>query len=222
MSRDIRRLNNSTEQSQSFSTGAPATTLQEGGTFVSIENGNLAVYRKHKGIEFKNYMTRGGNQLIDKKLTASELEYTRKFIDYRYFVHNFTDDIGTAEHYIPWAGTGEQTSMNVSTSGFLAPFNMTMQKIIIRPETLTNINALYTIKLYKQEDGSTSVVNVATASTTGRQTSDTSFTLSLPDFDNLPFVASGTKCGLSITASLDPTGAEDWYITSVWRVEVTT
>tara|TARA_R100001443_G_scaffold58514_1_gene69067 strand:+ start:6251 stop:6919 length:669 start_codon:yes stop_codon:yes gene_type:complete len=222
MSRDIRRLNNSTEQSQSFSTGAPATTLQEGGTFVSIENGNLAVYRKHKGIEFKNYMTRGGNQLIDKKLTASELEYTRKFIDYRHFVHNFTDDIGTSEHYIPWAGTGEQASMNVSTTGFLAPFNMSMQKIIIRPETITDVDALYTIKLYKQENGSTSVVNVASASTTSRQASNTSFELSLADFDNLPSIVSGTKCGISITANVDPTGAEDWYITSVWRVEVTT
>tara|TARA_R100000008_G_scaffold44970_1_gene26264 strand:- start:237 stop:905 length:669 start_codon:yes stop_codon:yes gene_type:complete len=221
MSRDIRRLNNSTENSQSFSSGSPASSLQDGGTFVSIENGNLAVYRKHKGIEFKNYMTRRGNQIIDKKLTTSELEYTKKFIDYRYFVHNFTVDIGTTEYYIPWAGTGEQTSMNHSTSAFLAPFNMSMQKITIRPETITDVDALYTIKLYKQEDNSTSVVEVASATTVGRQASNTAFSFSHTDFDNLPSIASGTKCGLSITANLDPTGTEDWYITSVWRVEVT-
>ena len=69
MPRDIRRLVNSTEQPQTFNIGSPSS-LQEGGTFVTIENGNLAVYRKHKGINWKNYMSRNGNQIIDNKLKA--------------------------------------------------------------------------------------------------------------------------------------------------------
>ena len=167
MSRDIRRLNNSTEGSQSFSTGAPSSSLQEGGTFVSIENGNLAVYRKHKGIEFKNYMTRQGNQVIDRKLTTSELEYTKKFIDYRYFKHNMTDDIGTSEVFLPWQGTGEQSDMNNATTAFLVPFKMSLEKIMFRYETLSSTTAnirfkiSYSYEISYKELIATKVIDVA-------------------------------------------------------------
>ena len=220
MSRDIRRLNNSTERMQSFSIGAPSSSLQEGGTFVSIENGNLAVYRKHKGIEFKSYMSRKGDQIVDKKLTAGELEYKNRFIDYRYFMHNFTDDINASEVYIPWQGTGEQSSMNVSTTAFLVPFNMTLQKIIIRPEALSNTSA--DIRVYiKKQDNDETADNICVADYTTTLVAHTAFTLTKENFDSLPFVEAGDKCAISMTASTDPSGEIDWYVTSVWRVEVT-
>tara|TARA_X000001388_G_scaffold48118_1_gene34468 strand:- start:418 stop:972 length:555 start_codon:yes stop_codon:yes gene_type:complete len=68
MSRNIRRLINSVEQPQTFSDGAPASSLQEGGTLVSLDNGKLAVRRKHKGVVFKSTMSRDGNQVVDKNL----------------------------------------------------------------------------------------------------------------------------------------------------------
>ena len=220
MSRDIRRFNNSTEGSQSFSTGAPSSSLQEGGTFVSIENGNLAVYRKHKGIEFKNYMTRQGNQVIDRKLTTSELEYTKKFIDYRYFKHNMTDDIGTSEVFLPWQGTGEQSDMNNATTAFLVPFKMSLEKIMFRCETLSSTTANIRFKIYKQDNDTTSD-ELALATYEDDIASSTTFTLKKTDFSALPVVDTGMKCGISITANADPSGDTDWWITSVWRVEVT-
>jgi len=68
VSRDIRRLINSVEQPQTFSDGAPASSLQEGGTLVSLDNGKLVVRRKHKGVVFKSTMSRDGNQVVDKNL----------------------------------------------------------------------------------------------------------------------------------------------------------
>ena len=122
MSRNIRRLINSVEQPQTFSDGAPASSLQEGGTLVSLDKGRLAVRRKHKGIVFKSTMSRDGNEIIDKKLTTNELEYKRKFVDYRTFIHNFDDDLPASKIYMPWQGTGEQST---SSADVVATYNYT-------------------------------------------------------------------------------------------------
>ena len=42
------------------------------------------------------------------------------------------------------------------------------------------------------------------------------------DFDNDPVIEAGKLCGLSIQVDTDIVGSNhDWYITSVWKVEVT-
>ncbi|HCI70129.1 MAG TPA: hypothetical protein DHV30_05870, partial [Balneola sp.] len=65
---------------------------------------------------------------------------------------------------------------------------------------------------------------VATAvydvSSSGAIASDTNFELNKSDFDNAPTVDAGKLCGLSIQASSDVMGNQDFYISSVWRVEV--
>ena len=123
---------NSVETPQSFTDGTPASSLQEGGTFVSLDNGRLAVRRKHKGIVFKTLMSRDGNEIVDKKLSANELEYKRKFIDYRVFNHNFTDDLDATKIYLPWSGPTENSTMLEPRNGFLTPFKMICQKLIFR------------------------------------------------------------------------------------------
>ena len=45
-------------------------------------------------------------------------------------------------------------------------------------------------------------------------------TINKSDWNNTPTVEAGDKVGLSIQASTDASGSIDWYITSVWQVEV--
>ena len=221
MSRDTRRLMNSVEPPQSFSDGAPASSLQEGGTMVSLDKGKLSIRRKHKGIVFKSYMSRDGNEFVDKKLTTSELEYKRKFVDYRVFIHNFNVDIATNKYYLPWGDSFEQTSMDKQSTGFITPFKMTLHKIIIRPDNVT-ASADVTIRVEKEDEGDNTEDVIATAiydvSEAGAIQDDTNFELKKSDFDNDPTIESGKLAGLSIQAASDIVGsAHSWFVTSVWK-----
>ncbi len=220
--RNLRRLINLTEQPQSFNNGSPATNLQEGSSFVTLENGRLAVYRKHKGLKWKSYMSSDGNEYVDKKLTTHSLEYTNTFIDYRIYKHNFSDNIGTTEHFIPWQGTGEQTGMNDATSALLVPFKMTCHKILFRPESFDTPTANFTFKIKRQDSGDATVDEVASFTYTDTFADNTTIEVKQSDFNNTPVVDAGAKASISIQASANPHGSsKDYYITSVWRTEVT-
>ena len=166
-------------------------------------------------------MSHDGNQIVDKTLTTNTLKYTNKFIDYRFIVHNFQDDIGTTKHYVPWFNNSlEDTDMNHSSRSFLAPYNMTLHKLIMRPETLSDATANFTFGLDKQDDGDTTVDSVATVTYSTTLASNTMITINQSDWNNNPKIEAGDKVGLSIDSSADSSGSIDWYITSVWRVEV--
>lgn len=221
MIRNLRRLANFTEQPQSFNEGGHSS-LQEGGSFITIENGRLAIYKKHKGLKWKSYMSSDGNEYVDKKLTTNTLEYTNKFIDYRIYKHNFSDNIGTTEHFIPWQGTGEQTGMNDATSTLLVPFKMTCHKILFRPESFDTPTANFTFKIKKQDSGDATVDEVASFTYTDTFADNTTIEVKQSDFNNTPVVDAGAKASISIQASANPHGSsKDYYITSVWRTEVT-
>ena len=124
MSRDIRRLINFTEQPQTFTNGNPASSLQEGGVSVSLDNGRLAVLRKYKGLVFKSFMTSDGNQYVDRNLRVSgeirgnELEYTN---------HN-VESPGTDKVYLGVNGKAKSTSIDHTTT-WIAPYNGVLKKI---------------------------------------------------------------------------------------------
>jgi len=219
--RNLRRLINLTEQPQSFNDGSPATNLQEGSSFITLENGRLAIYRKHKGLKWKSYMSSDGNQYVDKKLTTNSLEYTNTFIDYRIYKHNFSDNIGTTEHFIPWQATGEQTSMDEATSTLLVPFKMTCHKILFRPEVFTTPTADFTFKIKRQDSGDATVDEVASFTYTDTFADNTTIEIKQSDFNNTPFVDVGAKASISIQANVDPhNSSKSFYITSVWRTEI--
>jgi len=219
--RNLRRLINLTEQPQSFNDGSPATNLQEGSSFITLENGRLAIYRKHKGLKWKSYMSSNGNQYVDKKLTTNSLEYTNTFIDYRIYKHNFSDNIGTTEHFIPWQATGEQTSMDEATSTLLVPFKMTCHKILFRPEVFTTPTADFTFKIKRQDSGDATVDEVASFTYTDTFADNTTIEIKQSDFNNTPFVDVGAKASISIQANVDPhNSSKSFYITSVWRTEI--
>ena len=44
----------------------------------------------------------------------------------------FQDDLGTSKHYLPLKGYFEQSSVGQEPAGMIAPFNMKLQKIVLR------------------------------------------------------------------------------------------
>jgi hypothetical protein len=144
-------------------------------------------------------------------------------IRYRFICHNFQDDIIDAKHYIPWFNNSiEDTDMNHSSRSFLAPYKMTLYKLYMRPETLSSGTATenFAFGLDKQDDGDTTVDSVATFTYEPTLSSDTMITINKSDWNNTPTVEAGDKIALSIQASADSSGTIDWFITSVWQVEV--
>tara|TARA_R100000458_G_C8256605_1_gene232653 strand:+ start:850 stop:1524 length:675 start_codon:yes stop_codon:yes gene_type:complete len=220
--RDIRRLNNTKQSSVEFN-GKPSINNMLDGQ-IAIEkksNSQLALYRKKFGKLFKVYMTSDGNQIVDKTLTTNSLKYTNKFVDYRVFIHNYSKNTDGNETYLPWNGTGDQTNMDNATSGFLAPFNMTCHKILFRAEPLDNMTYDLRFRVYKQ-DNDQSADEVANYSYTDTLSNDTAITINRTDFNNNPKVEAGDKVGLSVQFSTDPgNDTVDFYVTSVWKVEIT-
>ena len=192
------------------------------------KNGSLSRYRKEKGLLWRSDMNHNGNQSIDNdldvgnKIKTGILEYRNKFIDHRIFIHNFSDNIGTNLTFLPWQGTGEQANMNNATSAFLTPYTMTCHKILFRPESLAGAtSADISFTIHRQDDGDTSTDTVARFTHTPELVSNTLLTVNESDFNNPPTVEAGAKVGMSIAATIDPAGGTiDYYITSVWRVEV--
>ena len=220
--RIIRRINNTKQSSVEFN-GKPSVGSMLDGQ-IAIEkksNSQLALYRKKFGKLFKVYMTSDGNQIVDKTLTANALKYTDKFTDYRVFIHNYSKNTDGNETYLPWNGTGEQTSMDNSTSGFLVPFNMTCHKILFRAEPLDNMTYDLTFKIYKQDNDQTAD-EVANYTYTDTLSNDTAITINRTDFNNNPRVEAGDKVGISVDFATDPgNDTVEFYVTSVWKVEIT-
>ena len=189
--------------------------------FAQEANKQLALYKKNKGMLHKVNLSSDGNQYVEKTLTAEELKFTKRFTDYRIIVHNFSRDIGTTKIYVPWFNNSlEATDMNSSSRSFLVPYNMTLHKLIMRPETLSDGTANFTFGLDKQDDGDTTVDSVATVTYSATLSSNTMITINREDWNNNPVIEAGDKVGLSITASATSSGTIDWYITSVWAVEI--
>jgi hypothetical protein len=186
-------------------------------------NGMLDRYRKQNGRLWSSNMTNNGNMLVDKKLTVGALEYKNSFVHYKTFIHNFEEDIRAGKYYIPFAGTGEQASMDLSTSGFITPYTMTLKKIMLRCDHL-NASDDIVIRVEKQDDDATEDV-VATAtydvSEAGAVSNYNNFELHTSDFDNSPTIVAGKKVGISIQANSDITDSTaHFWITSVWKTYI--
>ena len=220
--RDIRKIMNSTAPSLNTD-GSVSRSIPEGSTnFVLSSNRQLAMFKKHKGRLWKTYLSKDGNQYVDKTLRTNTLEYTHKFIDYRTFAHNFEGATTTIKRYAPWWGTAEATSMDDHRSGYVVPFDMTCYRVILQCSSIANANSDLTIRVEKIDSGDADEETIATAvySTDGIA-NYTNFQVNQSDFDNTPKLITGVTAGLSIqSSSPNLANTADWKITSVWRVEV--
>jgi len=151
------------------------------------------------------------------------LEYTTSFIDYRMFSHNFTDDLPGTKIYIPWQGTGEQTSVPESRASFLAPFDMTCHKIMIKiPEIATAAtDIVFTIE--KTAEGDLAPSTVCTFDFTDSFVDDSVVTINRSDWNADPTVPAKSIIYIGMNPdNANITDAErEFIITSVWKTIVT-
>jgi len=186
------------------------------------KNSSPSLNLKKNNLLYKVYLTPNGNRFVDKKLTTNSLEYTNTFIDYRIYNHNFADNIATTEHFLPWQGTKEGADMDLAEDAFLVPFRMTCHKILFRPESFATPTADFTFKIKRQDSGDATVDEVASFTYTDTFADNTTIEVKQSDFNNTPVVGVGAKASISIQASVNPHGSsKDYYITSVWRTEIT-
>ena len=224
ITRNLRRLSNTKQSSIEFE-GKPSLSNMVDGQ-VAIEkksNSQVALYKKKFGKLWKSYMSSNGNQYVDRTLTTNTLQYTNKFIDYRAFKHSFTDDLPATEVYIPWQGTGEQTTLLSATSGFLAPHKMTCHKLIVRTPAIDAVAIDIIFGIRKIDNGETTIDSVCTYDATSNWVSNTNFTINQSDWTAPPTIEAGELAGISITADDTDivTSEKHFHITSVWRTEVT-
>ena len=224
--RALRKLINTKQSSIEFD-GIPSVNGMADGQ-VAIEkksNSQLALYRKKYGKLWKMYMSSDGDQYVDRRLKTNTLEYTHRFIDYRTFIHNWKINFGTSEVFLPWAGTGDQTSMYFEQTAMIAPFKMTFHKMIFRPLDIdADVDLVFRIKT--QANIASSVTTLASYTWAGATSSDltladrTNQFVYQSDWDNNPIVDAEKKVAISIQPGGDPAGETQWYATSIWRTEV--
>ena len=136
------------------------------------------------------------------------------------FSHNFSDDLGTSEVYIPWGTDTETSNMNYFATAYLTPFTMELVKVLVRPESILNPVHSLEIKIKSQLNNSQSVTTIATANA-GTLASNSMNTTLASAFNTTPTCPAGRKIGMSFKTSGDVSGTTDWWVTSVWKVTKT-
>ena len=144
--------------------------------------------------------------------------YTGVFLET--FSHNFSDDLGTSEVYIPWGTDTETSNMNYFATAYLAPFTMELVKVLVRPESIVNPFYTLEIKIKAQGNNSQTVSTIATANA-GTLASNSMNTTLASAFNTTPSCPAGRKIGMSFKTSGDVSGTTDWWVTSVWKVTKT-
>jgi hypothetical protein len=221
--RDLRKLANTKQSSIEFH-GKPSVHGMLDGQ-IAIEkqsNSQLALYRKKYGKLWKSYMSSDGNQYVDRILTTNTLKYTNKFIDYRVFHHNFSDDLPSSKIYVPWEMAIEQTALLDEFSSFLTPYRMTCHKIFFRPPAIDTAATDIVFGIEKIDSGDTTVDSVCTFDAQDDWVDNTNFIINQSDWTAPPIVDVGDLVGISIQADNTNivTSAKIFSMTSVWRVEI--
>ena len=223
MNRELRRVLNTKQNNIDLKNNVSISTMTDGQLSISQERGKpLYIAVKKNNRLHKTYLSSDGNQIVDKKLTISELEVTKSYNDYRIICHNFSADLNASKAYMPWFNNRTvDTDMDAAARSFLAPYDMVLHKLIIRPETLSSGTPNFTFGLDKQSDGSTTVNSVATFTYEPTLVSNTMITVKRNDgWSALPKINAGEKVGLSIQAASDTSGNIDWFITTVWEIKI--
>jgi len=225
MTREARRTQNSKQDKIQVVKSQPSVnSLREGQEVIYIAKSNrLERYRKEKGRLWVSYMDTDNNYTVNKDLNVGGNLNVKGHIlgiQYQFIMHNFTDDLNTGKVYLPWSTSSEGSDMNSAQRSLLTPYKMTLHKLYFRPETLTDGTANFTFGLDKQDDGDATVDSIATSTYEATLSSDTMITVNKSDWNNTPTIEAGKKAGLFVQSSSDSSGTIDWYVTSVWEVEI--
>ena len=223
MDRETRNILNSKQSSLYSSVQPSKDRMLDGQIVVGVgENKQPVISYKKDGRMYKTNLSSDGNVYVDKTLTTNTLQYKYKFIDYRVFKHSFTDDLPATKIYIPWQGTGEQTTILNSTSGYLSPFKMTCHKLFFRTPAMDTAATDIVFGIEKIDSGDTSIDSVCTYDATATWSDNTNIIINKSDWSATPTIEVGDLAGISLQADNTNivTSEKHFHITSVWRVEV--
>jgi len=229
MLREARRTQNSKQDKIQVVKSQPSVnSLREGQEVIYISKSNrLERYRKEKGRLWVSYMDTDNNYTVNKDLnvggalTVDTLDVKSKITSYKIIPHNMQVDINTNETFLPWFGIKQGSDLTGVSTSFLAPYSMTLNKIMFRASAITsNPSANLAVKLYKMDDGDAVADVVSRATYLPDLAGDTFFVVNESDFDNNPKFEMGDNCGISIEAVSDYGGSIVWKITSVWKTEI--
>lgn len=222
MQRDIRRLTNS--KGASLDTSSPVTrgTPEGTTTFTLSPNRQLAMVRKQRGKLYKTFLSDNGDQFVERTLTTRRLKYTQSFIDYRTFIHNFNKNLDTSETNLPWVDDSDLTAVR-NQVGFLSPFKMICHKILFKIPVIQDNNDTIVFKIKKIDDGDETVDEVCNFTYNTTTVNNTVIRINQTDWNNSPVINPNEVAIISITASDSgiTTSDKEFFVTSVWKTEVT-
>jgi len=170
----------------------------------------------------------GGNVSIGKDNPAQALDVEGSIISsgvllaptYVTFNHSFYDDIGTTAHYLPWGNLAEATGNDSSATSFLVPMSMTLKKLFVRIESITNLgNHNLTVTLIRKADGvitNTTVASATKAFASGNSNKTVTYLES--DFSATPRLTQKQLGSLKIQFGSDYGSQTDFFVTSVWQM----
>ena len=222
MDRTIRGLVNSKQAYLHTEEEVSGDKLADGQVVMSKGSGRQPVLAiKKDGKVYKANMSYNGNHVVDRSLIAHTIKYTNKFIDYRCFSHNFNLDLDTTEIYLPWYNTGELTTLRPAV-GFLTPFKATCHKLIFKPPNLDDNADNITFAIKKIDDGDATTDSLCNYTYSTTFVDNTSVTINKSDWSASPTVDAGDVIAITVTASHADivTSAKDFWVTSVWKMEI--
>ena len=171
----------------------------------------------------------GGNVSIGKDNPTQALDVQGSIISsgvllaptYATFIHSFTDDMGTSGHFIPWNSSAETTGNDFSSTSFVVPMNMTLVKLYVRIETISNLGShTLTATLISKPDGSITNTTVASASkSVNAASSGRNQIFTEANFSNPPNLTKGQMGSIKLKFGSDIGGSTDFFITSVWEMD---
>tara|TARA_R100000353_G_scaffold34135_1_gene27409 strand:+ start:1301 stop:1936 length:636 start_codon:yes stop_codon:yes gene_type:complete len=145
------------------------------------------------------------------------------------FVHNFADDLGTTNHYLPWSDEIESDAGG-GRYYYAVPFSsMTLRRAVFRLRTV-NLNSQFTLKMYMLNSGSavtsTNLQEIAECQWNQTGSSDTSYVINTSDFNQSPTISTNSisdgnmkLLALRLQSSADfQASSNEMYVTTTWGV----
>ena len=109
----------------------------------------------------------------------------------------FQDDLGTTQHYIPFNNLTEQSSNGTENVGFIAPFNMTLEKVAIKcSEDISG--ATIEVGMWAIDDGSATNHHAVANQNNIDITGGTAHTNAIANFNNTLGLGSATSGGSNV------------------------
>ncbi len=133
---------------QTVSTGATTFQLEDGdGTEVAISNAKEVKFVEGENIDINWTDTDNGTDGDPYDLTFGvKIPYV--------LYSSFQDDVGTSKHLLPVRDVNEQLFAGTEQASVMIPFNMTLQKVVMRSNTDIS-GATWTLGFFAVDSGTT-------------------------------------------------------------------